>query len=256
MASPGRPPVSKKILDHPDREEIISKLSSGVSPQDIFEWLSFKYATVDDKKLIPSISSIKDFQKNYLDIYAVIQEDMQKSKKALAEDTKYNELELSIQNNSAYKSLIMKTVEQELNLKETIKKVAAVLELRLGQIFDVIQEDPRDINTKLDRILIEYIDKFAIVLEKAHKISNEAPDQIVQHNITVQHIDQHTNVFYEAIKRVLAKMDVEASMLFMEAFNEELSRLKEPNLAAAKPIEERMTEVHLLNEKITERISI
>ena len=33
-----------KVLDHPDQDEIISKLMAGVTPKDINEWLKLKYA--------------------------------------------------------------------------------------------------------------------------------------------------------------------------------------------------------------------
>jgi hypothetical protein len=103
--------------------------------------------------------------------------------------------------------------------------------------------------------LIEYVDKFSSLLEKANKIINQAPDQIVQHNISVQHIDQHTTVFYEAIKRCLAKMDLAQSMAFMEIFNEEMSKLKDPSNLPIRPVEERLAEVKVLNEAINQRIN-
>jgi len=33
----------KKILEHPDKDEIISKLVIGITPKDIHDWLSAKY---------------------------------------------------------------------------------------------------------------------------------------------------------------------------------------------------------------------
>lgn len=246
--------VVQKIINHPDKDELISKLATGVLPTEINEWLSFKYSSLSDKKLVLSTKQLQSFKDDYLDVYTVIREDFQKARGALAISSE-DSLELSVAGNSAYKKLVMDTVGKELNLKETIRSIAHVIETRLAQIFDVIQEDPRNINGRIDRILIEYIDKFAIVLEKAHKFENESPDQVIQHNITVQHIDQHTTIFYEAIKRVLSKMDLQSSMYFMEAFNEEMNKIKSPQSRAITPVDERIVEVKILNEVINQKVN-
>ena len=59
----------QKIKNHPDLEEIISKLIIGISVKDINEWLKAKYTLVSESKFILSEKTIKSFQDNYLDIY-------------------------------------------------------------------------------------------------------------------------------------------------------------------------------------------
>lgn len=65
--------IAKIILDHPDKDEIIAKLVSGVSVADIHEWLDSKYESVGEKKFALSVKVIGSFQKDYLDFYNVIQ---------------------------------------------------------------------------------------------------------------------------------------------------------------------------------------
>ena len=55
----------KKILEHPDRDEIISKLVIGIPPKDIYEFLSVKYTNVSEQKFVIAEKSIKSFQDNY-----------------------------------------------------------------------------------------------------------------------------------------------------------------------------------------------
>ena len=110
-------------------------------------------------------------------------------------------------------------------------------------------------NTRVDRVLIEYTNVFANVLDKAYRIINEAPDQIIQHNISVQHIDSHIQVFHSAIKSTLARMDLQSSLLFVEYFNEELSKLKDPSLAPTIPVENRLAEVKILSETINQKVN-
>jgi hypothetical protein len=166
-----------------------------------------------------------------------------------------DQLELSVKNNPAYKDIIIDTVNKELDLKNTISKLCVAVETRLGQIHDTIQEDPRDINTKIDRIFIEYVEVLGGLLEKAYKIINNGPDQIIQHNITVQHLDQHISVFYSVIKKVLEQMDLESSMYFMERFNQEMAKIREPLEKPVQPVDERLAEVKILNETINQKIN-
>ena len=59
----------KKILDHPDLEEIISKLLIGISSKDIHSWLKSKYTNVSESKFVISEKALISFQDNYLDLY-------------------------------------------------------------------------------------------------------------------------------------------------------------------------------------------
>jgi hypothetical protein len=244
-----------KLLRHPDRDEIISKLCMGISAKQTYEWLSVKYSNASEKQFVIAEKSLKSFQDNYLDVYQVLREEFSNAKIALATGTSAEQLSLAVSENLSYKALVAQTVGQELDLKKAIGGLIAAIELRLGQVFDAIQEDPRNVNSRVDRVLIEYVDKLGSLIEKAHKVINNGPDQIVQHNITVQHIDQHISIFYEAIKRVLTKMDLESSMYFMELFNEEMNKLKDPNNRPIQPVEERLAEVKILNETINQKLN-
>ena len=55
-------PAYKKILDHPDRDEIISKLVIGISSNDIHDWLQAKYTNVNEAKFVLSEKLIKSFE--------------------------------------------------------------------------------------------------------------------------------------------------------------------------------------------------
>lgn len=246
--------ILKKITEHPDRDEIISKLVLGIDPKDIHEWLSDKYVNVSEAKFIIAEKALKSFKNNQLDVYIYLKEDFGKAKNALANNTE-SDLELSIKDNPTYKNLVIQTVGKELDLKQSISQLCVAVETRLSQIYDTIQEDPRNINTRIDRVLIEYVNALGGLLEKAYKIINNGPDQIIQHNVTVQHIDQYVNVFYEALKKTMEKMDLESSMYFMEQFNEELSKIQDPANKPIQPVEERLAEVKVLNEAINKKIN-
>jgi hypothetical protein len=244
----------KKILDHPDKDEIISKLVIGISPSDIYEWLKAKYTNVSEAKFVIAEKSVKQFKENYLDIYNMIQEDLIKTKSSLLLNTE-DSLELSVKSNSAYKNKMLELANKELDVKSIITNLCVGIEVRLGQIFDEIQEDPRNINTRVDRLLIEYADTLGSIIEKYYKLTTVQPDQIVQHNVTLQVVDQHISVFHDVIKEVLSQMDLDTSLYFMEVFNDKMAKLKQPSDKAMPNTDVRLAEAKLLSETINTKIN-
>jgi hypothetical protein len=247
-------PAYQKILQHCDRDEIIGKLVIGISPKDINEWLSAKYSSVSEKQLVISEKALKSFQENYLDFYTTVQNDVFNTKNSLA-TTDQDGLALAVQNNPTYQELITKAANTELDFRQLIIRVGMALETRLAQIFDAIQEDPRNINSRVDRVFLDYCERMESVLDKCHKF-NEAPGStVVQHNMTIQVVDQHISVFHDVIKKVLSQMDLETSLYFMEVFNEEFSKLKMPSEKDHPTTEMKLAEAKLINEEIDQKLN-
>jgi hypothetical protein len=247
------------ILSHPDREEVLAKIQIGRSYQDISEWLKSKYTLPSEKKFIISVNALKKFSEDYLDIYNVIQEDLAKTRQSLSTQSE-EQLQLTLQNSPGYKNLLIKSAEQELDIRKTIKNLCVAIETRLAQVFDEIQanyqDDPRNINMKVDRLLIEYTQVFGDILDKYYKFT-EGPTvgQVsVQNNITLQVMDEHISVFHDVIKEVLSNMDLETSLYFMEVFNEKMQKLKMPDKTIT-PSDVRLAEAQVLNETITNKLN-
>lgn len=247
----------KKILEHPDKDEIISKLVIGISSKEIYEWLSEKYTNPSEKKFIISEKDIKGFQSNYLDIYSMIREDLSKTKQALALNTE-DQVILSIQNNPTYKGAIIDMATSEVDVRKIIARLCVAVETRLAQVFDKVQEDPNNVNTKIDRLLIDYTEVLGNILEKYYKFTEAPADQVVHHNVTLQVVDQHITVFHDVIKEVLAQMDLESSLYFMEIFHEKMSQIKHVDIDKDNnklTTEVKLAEAQLLNETINKKIN-
>lgn len=244
----------KKILEHPDKDEIIAKLVLDVSPQDINEWLVNKYTNVSEAKFVIAEKSIKTFKDNYLDVYSLIQEDMLKTKQAVATGTE-EQLSLAVQNNSAYRNKMLELAGKEIDVRQMVAQLCVAIETRVAQVFDEIQENPRDINTKVDRLLIDYAEVLGNILEKYYKFTEGPTETFVQNNMTIQFMDQHILVIQEAIREVLSEMDLESSMLFMERLPAKLAKLKVPEKEAIPNTDVRLAEAKLLNETINKKLN-
>lgn len=242
-----------KIFEHPDKDEILNKLLLQMPLKDVYQWLKSKYSTASEAKFVISEKMLKEFQDDYLNIYQIVQKDLHKTKDALANNST-NDLNLSLQG-SAYKDIMLKTANKQLDVREVIAKLCIAIETRFAQVFDEIQSDPGNINTKIDRLLIDYTEVLGNILEKFYKFTEEPSTQTIQHNVTLQVVDQHILVLQEATREVLEEIDLSASMLFMEKFNEKISKLKMPEKGVASNIDMQLAETKLLSETINKKIN-
>jgi hypothetical protein len=234
------------IVEHPDRDEIISKLSIGIEPVEIAIWLKEKYGDIGERKFTLSEDIIYKFSKEYLDIYNNLKEDVANVRGSSNLSNTEN-LQLSIENNKSYRKRIEELAGKEVDIKRMVAGAVVALEQRVEQIYDLIQEDPR--NMKMDRALIDYFNTLSMMMEKCNKIVNEAPDQVIQHNVTVQVLDQHIGVFIDALRETLSEFDYETSLKIMDRFNDKLTKLKAPS-SQVIPTDTRLAEAKILSENI------
>jgi len=238
----------KKIVEHPEKEEIISRLVSGESPADISASLKDKYKDVANNKFALSTDSLKTFQDKYLDVYVVLRDDIALIKSGSPEE----QLTGSIKKNKKYKERLLDLAGQEIDIKQSVRNLVVAIEARAEQVFDYMQENPE--NFKIDNVLIQYFNVLAATLEKCNKLVNNAPDQVIQHNHTVQVTEQHTSAIVDAIKDVLKNMDYEHSLYFMDRYKEYLAVLQPPEEAKLIPTEKRLAEAKIISNDFEKNI--
>jgi hypothetical protein len=243
----------QKILDHPDKDEIISKMIIGSSVKDIYEWLKVKYSNISETKFVISEKHLNTFKDTYLDVYNLIQKDMRQTKAAIVTNSE-EKLILSIQKNSAYKEKMLELADKEIDIRKMVATLCVAIESRTEKVFNELQSNP-DINPKLDRLLISYAESLGMILDKYYKFTEVPVTPTIQHNVTLQVVDQHISVFHDVIKEVLAQMDVETSLYFMEVFNEKMAKLKPPSEELIPNTDIRLAETKILNETIHKRLA-
>ncbi len=242
--------VAKAVLSHPDKDEIITKLVSEISEEDIADWLKAKYN--GQKQLLITKKNLGIFKNEYLDIYSTIREDLLKTQFNLAV-TQDDALE-EIQGNEAYKKKLLDIADKELDIKVVIKRLVVSIEHRADQVFEHIQRDPR--NIKMDRTLIEWFTLLLNTLEKFDLVTNGNPEQVtIQNNISIQLVDDHINMLYGVIREILAQLDYETSLLFTELFTKRLAELK-PAAASILPIDQRLDAAYTVENQIKGKLDI
>ena len=235
----------KLFLDHPDRDQIVSQMVIGISFKDIHETLSAKYSEIN-RDFVISEKDLKYINDNYLDIYTKIKDDLYSVNESNRDPEK--ELNEAIQKNPTYHQKLNEYIDKEIDIKTVVKKLVVGIEHRASQVFDLIQEDPR--NIKMDRTLIEWFNSLTAILEKYDTILNGGPDQIMQqNNINIQVVDRHIDVVFNVIKEILSKLDHETSMLFIDMFNQEMQKLKAQEIKML-PIDERLQQAEMLKSEV------
>lgn len=234
------------ILQHPDKDEIISKLMTGVDPKDVNQWLKLKYTDKSQKHLHISIKLLLDFSKSqYTNFFTQFTDDLASVK----EDKLDQKMAESLLNNKTYRDRLNEYADKKINIEEVYVNAIHIMTDRIIQVFDKIQENPG--GTKADYALIKWFEVLQNAVEKYDKHKNVAPDQIIQHNFTVQYIDQTNAIFAEVFRETLAEVDPELSLLLMEKFTEKLKRLKPPPEDKPLTIDAQLEEAKILKQFIT-----
>lgn len=241
-----------KLLAHPNKDEIISKLVNGIKPTDVSDWLKLKYPDAKEQNhLRLPLALLKDFIENNLDLYEAVKQDIK-----LAKNNKLDkQIAASLKNNTTYQERIVEAANSEIDIRKLINEAGIIIRTRIEQYFDRMQENPG--NLKPDYGLMKWFDVLLNYVEKYDKIINKSPDQVIQHNVTVQVMDKYVSMMQNCIRDTLAEIDSDAAFLFMEKFNENLNKLNLPDSYTQQPepkmnIEKRMVEAKILSGKISD----
>lgn len=234
--------IAEKLLSHPDFQEILAKLINSVSPSDIAEGLNLRYQEVNDKKFQLSERMIREFQKNYLDFYLTMKNDLTAIQ---APQTPTSATILATLNeNIAYKDALTKYANTEIDIKERIAQLCSIIEVRTEQVFNNMQEDVE--NMRNDRILIEWVSALTCALHELREANEVSPDNIsIQNNISIQVLDTHMDAVFGIIREILTKLDYDTSLLFIEMWQEAMGDLKS-KVAEPQTVEQRLEAVNTI----------
>lgn len=213
-----------KIIDHPEKTSIISKLVSGDSPKLVSNYLKDKYPKPDEGHLrIPAVH-LQEFLEKYADHNVYVKKIVQRDNDSKL-DKKIAE---SLLDTAPWKERVLNGINQEVKYIDKLDNLLTILETRAEQLFDLIQSDPE--NTRTDYVFSKYIEILMLAIEKADKIRNDKPDIKIEHTYTMQMVEHQSLAFQEAIRRVLNRLGPEYSSIFLDTLNEEMKKININNV--------------------------
>ncbi len=210
-----------KILNHPDLQQIITKLTSGDSARDVANWLKDRYP--DDREKQISYNTLNEFRKDRLNIHGAALGDIRAQAQEAKQEEARTDLVKEVKKNKTYKEKLEEVVDQQIDWRYKLMQLLNVIETRFGQLFDKTQDNPE--SWKPDYIMISWMQTILEMIKEIRKVEG-APDQIIQHNVTVQTIEEQSALLQEALRQTLAEIDLETSLLLMEKISDNLTKLK------------------------------
>lgn len=208
--------MSKKILNHPDKDLIIKKLLEGESLRSIEEWLKERH---DDSKLHVTFVTLQKFRKENLNVEGEYLEDLKEIRRAKDKADAEEERKAEIKKSSAYKEKLEEIVDAEIDVTRRLLEMEALVNSRLEYYFNILQAGG---SIREDKIFIEYINLLRGVMNDWMKFIEGHTDNKVEHNININIVMQQITIIKNVVNEILSEIQPEVVPVFIEKLNQKL----------------------------------
>ena len=214
-----------KLLSHPDREEIIKWLKvDGVSVREVEKRLATKYTRKNQQHLRVSFSTIQLFKTEHLNVKGKMLEDIKEATKLTREWANNQEINQELMKSSnAYQEALMDAVEKEIDTRQELKKVFAIIDSRMQTLFNKASSI-EFIDKDVEKFLLDYLKQLSSVIDQ-HKKYEEGYREQVDINVNVNVMTEQIQVMREAVRETLSEVDPGLTLTFMGKLNDKMKRL-------------------------------
>lgn len=235
-----------KILNHPDREDIIQKLVSGLSPNKVSDWLSEKYSKEDEKHLRITVKAISDFRSKYLnlnrDAVRMLKKERQKKELGLPhnanagsfldltdETEEQHDLRVkeTLLQSPTYRDKLKEITEATLDGPRLIKELVTLIQSRLEVYFNEIASGTTIGNTiKADKQFAEYVSLMKDLVKDAKKIEDDYNAQPESGQVQLNVVHEQIGIIRDTVKDLLAEFAPDLALEFMDRLNKRMTAMK------------------------------
>ncbi len=235
-----------KILNHPDREEIIQKLLSGVSPNKVHDWLNEKYTSEEEKQHHITVKAISDFRKNHLNLdreaARLLKKERQKKELGLPynanasafiekidEDEEGRALRVkdTLLNSPTYREKLKDITDAHLDAPRLIKEMQMLLQSRIETYYNAIASAPSVGDTlKADKMFVDYVRLATDVLKDSKKVwddYNTTPDE---GTVDLNVVHEMVGFVRQTVEDMFAEIGPDLALEFMDRLNKRMTNLK------------------------------
>lgn len=212
--------MSKKVLNHPDKEDIIKKLLNGESLKDVEGWLQKKYPR--KKRLHVSYITLQKFRKEHLNLEGEVLEDIKNKRKARVAVENEAEQQMIINTSSAYQTKLDEIVDNEIDVTRKLLEMEKLITSRMEYYYNLLSLGG---TIKDDKIFLEYINSMRALLQDWKKYIEGFKDIRVENNVNITVVNQQVNILKEAVCEVLEQLDPEKVPLFIERVDSKLNTI-------------------------------
>jgi hypothetical protein len=208
--------MSKKILNHPDKDLIIKKLLEGESLRSVEEWLREKY---DDPKFHVTFVTMQKFRKEHLNIEGDYLEDIKEIRRAKDKAEEEQSKKDEVKKNSAYQQKLEEIVDAEIDVTRRLLEMEALVNARLEYYFNILQAGG---SVREDKVFIEYVNLLRNIMADWMKFIEGHTDNKVEHNININIVMQQITIIKNVVNEILSEIQPEVVPIFIEKLNQKL----------------------------------
>ena len=209
-------------MKHPDKEEIISKLTNGESVRNVEAWLKEKYPK--NENLWVTSVTLQGFRKANLQLEGKVLKDIQEAGKLQKQKTeecvKLQQLEMS----DAYKKKINEIADTKLDVARRILELDSLIEDRMEYWFNAIKSGDEKASTG-DKELRLYMDRMMNLMTQYKKLVEGLADKTIDHNVNITIVNDQINIIRDVIRECMLEISPEQAMLFMDKMNKRMNEL-------------------------------
>ena len=217
--------MSSKILNHPDKEEIISKLLDGSSVKEIESWLKKKHPRT--RRLHVSYMTLQKFRAENLNLKGDVLDDIKNRRTDVIRESAEAEAKMIIANSTSYKQKIEEIATSNLDVTKRLLEMDALINSRIEYYFNLLQQGG---SIKEDKIFIEYINTMKSIMQDWKKYIEGFADKKVEHNININVVNEYAQVLKGCVIEVLKDLDPELTFKFINLLDNRLRQIEYPNM--------------------------
>lgn len=225
--------MSKKILNHPDKEEVIEMLNNGESVRGIEAKLKEKYP--NNKNLWLSSVTLQKFRKENLQLEGKVLRDIQEAGRTQQQIIEEQEKQKALEASDAYKKKIREIADSKLDVARKILQLDAVIESRMEYWFNAVASG-EETAIKGDKELRQFMDRQMALLAQYKKFVEGLADKTVDYNVNITVMNEQISIIQDVIRECIASFSSEQAIMFMEKLNKRLSNTSYRPNALPEPI--------------------
>ena len=206
--------MSNKVLNHPDKEDIIRKLLDGESVKEVERWLIQKYPRT--KRLHVSYMTLQKFRTDNLNLRGEVLEDIKNKRAEVDKQSAEAEAKMIINSSSAYQQKISEIASSELDVTKRLLELDALVNSRIEYYFNLLQQGG---SIREDKIMLEYINTMKSLMQDWKKYIEGFADKKVEHNININVINEQARMLKEAVIEVLRELNPELTYNFINSLD-------------------------------------
>jgi len=206
--------IGNKVLRHPEKDEIIAKLTSGDSVKDVEKWLKKRHPK--SVRLQVSYMTLQKFRKEYLNIEGEVLDSIKQARGETNRTSKQLERRSIVVSSDAYQRKLDEIVSNELDVTRKMLEMEKLIGSRLEFYYNILSAGG---SLKEEKMFLELLNSQRALMADWKKYVEGVADHTVEHNININVVNEQVNVLKSIVYEVLQEIDPNVIPLFVEKIN-------------------------------------